>query len=419
MGKGIILGIDFSMDFTQIAYLENDVTPKTISVRGEDHYQIPSMVCYNKELMEWSAGEEAESKGRLNNSVLYKNLPLMCGKEMSKDDREVVTVFLEYILEVSKKFAKVDSVRDVVVSVDELTPIMQDNLIDLFVELGFEKEQIRVLSHTESFVYFVLYQNSDIWVNDVYLVNYNKYDFSCRKLSVMKNRKPYVVDVAIEDLSFIENKVKEKNVMLETEMSDDALVQLDKGLSKYLGKEVKENVVSSIYLVGQGFIDFKWDNTIKEICDNRRVFQGNNLFVKGAAYAAREIFHIPQLDDFLISCEGRTRVKITMSLKHKERDNAVALSNIGDYWYNARSKIECIMEEPTIATFEIHDIINKKIENFEIDLTDFPARPRKTTRIEVGFKYLNEKEIQIEIKDLGFGEFYEPTDKSVTKTLTI
>ena len=50
MGKGIILAIDFSMDFTQLAYLENDVTPKNIHTKNKDTFQIPTTVCYNKEL---------------------------------------------------------------------------------------------------------------------------------------------------------------------------------------------------------------------------------------------------------------------------------------------------------------------------------------------------------------------------------
>ncbi len=40
-----------------------------------------------------------------------------------------------------------------------------------------------------------------------------------------------------------------------------------------------------------------------------------------------------------------------MSVKHKERDSMVTLSDIGDYWYQVKSKTECIMEEPTEAVF--------------------------------------------------------------------
>ena len=419
MGKGIILAIDFSMDFTQLAYLENDVTPKNIHTKNKDTFQIPTTVCYNKELMEWSSGDEAVSKGRLNNSTSYTNLPKMCNKKMRKDDREVIKVFMEYLLDLARRRCKTRVIRDILISVEDLNPTIVDNIKKIFVEMGFEKKQVRIVSHTESFIYFILNQNSDIWVNKVLLVNYNKYDFSFRKLSVMKSRKPYVADVEEKDYSFIENKIKEKNVVFDSELDDNAMVQLDKSLARQLAKELKDDVVSAIYLVGQGFIDANWDNTIKEICENRRVFQGNNLFVKGAAYAAKEIFHLPTLEEFVISCEGRTRVKITMSLKKKDRDSAIALSDIGQHWYGANKTIECITEEPTVAEFAIHDIINKKTDHFELDLTGFPKRPPKTTRLQVNFKYLTEHEIEVEIKDLGFGEFYEASNKSVKKTLKV
>ena len=50
----MILGIDFSMDYAQIAYLDNDGNPQSVSVGTEDNYMIPAVVCYNSELNEWS-----------------------------------------------------------------------------------------------------------------------------------------------------------------------------------------------------------------------------------------------------------------------------------------------------------------------------------------------------------------------------
>jgi hypothetical protein len=155
------------------------------------------------------------------------------------------------------------------------------------------------------------------------------------------------------------------------------------------------------------------------MCRNRRVFKGSNILVKGAVYGAKEFFYIASLEQYLISCKGRTRVKVTMEVKHKERDSFVTLSNIGDYWYQARSKVECILEKPAEAVFEIHDIMNHRNEKFKIDLTEFPQRPSKTTRIEVNFRYVTENRFEIEIKDLGFGEFFKSSGKSVKKEITI
>lgn len=88
MGKGMILGIDFSMDYAQIAYLDNDGNPQSVSVGTEDNYMIPAVVCYNSELNEWSAGDEAVNKGRLEKSKVYKNLPEIFNEDSENDSDE-------------------------------------------------------------------------------------------------------------------------------------------------------------------------------------------------------------------------------------------------------------------------------------------------------------------------------------------
>lgn len=97
----------------------------------------------------------------------------------------------------------------------------------------------------------------------------------------------------------------------------------------------------------------------------------------------------------------------------------ITLSNIGEYWHQAKSKAECIMEKPTEASFEIQDIMNHANESFKIDLKDFPKRPPNTTRLEINFRYLSENSFEIEIKDLGFGEFFKSSGMSVKKEITL
>ena len=149
------------------------------------------------------------------------------------------------------------------------------------------------------------------------------------------------------------------------------------------------------------------------------MFKGNNLIVKGAAYGAKETFLPSTLDHYLISCKGRTRVRITMALEYKGKDSNITLSNIGDYWYNARSTVECIMEKPTQAVFEIQNLITHTSENFTMDLREFPEREPNTTRIQVDFKYIDENRFEIKISDLGFGEFFESSGMVVSREITI
>lgn len=409
MGKGVILGIDFSMDFTQLAYLDDEGNPQSICAQTEDNYLIPTVVCYNSELKEWSAGEEAINKGRLGKSRLYKELPEMLKDDYDKETIEIISAYMSYLIKLTVNHCNGRLIKNILVTVEEVTPAVIEILTETFVGLGYSKEDIKIISHSESFVYYVLNQNKDIWINNVYFLNFSRYGFHSRRLNVMKGRKPHVADVSVENL----DKVMSMKML---EESPEAVDQL---LADYMEEKTKKHVVSGVYLSGEGFYADGWDKTLAVVCRNRRVFKGNNLIVKGAAYAAKEFFYTSSLSQYLISCKGRTRVKVTMAVKYKDRDHSVTLSNIGDYWYQARSKVECIMEEPTEAVFEIHDIMNHRNETFKIDLTEFPKRAPKTTRIEVNFKYVAENKFEIQVKDLGFGEFFKSSGMSVTREITL
>ena len=410
MGKGIILGIDFSMDFTQMAFLDEDGNPQSICVGTEENYQIPTVVYYDEDMNEWSAGDEAINKSTVGKGKFYDKLPLLLtGIADSRKVIEIMSVFISYLLKIAVNYCNGRLIKNIVISLDEINPSLIEGINDSFENLGYEREDVKIISHSESFVYYVLNQNKDIWINNVYYFDFNRNNFSLRKLNVVKGRQPYVASVSVQDL---EDKMS-------FEMAEQDPETADTALSEYMDEKMKSNIVSGVYLSGEGFYMQGWEKTLSVLCRNRRVFKGNNLIVKGAADGAREFFYSPVLDQYLISCKGRTSVKVTMSVKHKGRESVIVLSDIGEYWYEAHSTAECIMESPTEAKFEIQDIINRTNESFKIDLTEFPKRPPNTTRIEVNFRYLEENKFEIRIKDLGFGDFFESSGMTVKREITI
>lgn len=393
-----------------MAVLDDEINPRSISIGTEDNFLIPSVACYNSELNEWSAGDEAVNKSRLNNSTEYRKLPEILKQNYGEDlTKQIITTYMSYLLKVAVNYSNGKLIKNVLVTLNEVTPEMIELITTSFTNLGYNANDIKIISHSESFVYYVLNQGKDIWINQVYFLNFDRNDFSCRKLNVIKGKQVHVADVTVEDLN---DRMTYDSVKNNMDMADEIVAD-------YMEDQLKKNVVSGVFLSGEGFYAEGWAKTLQTICRNRRVFKGNNLIVKGAAYAAKEFFYMKTLKDYIISCKGRTRVRVTMSVKHKERDSMVTLSDIGDYWYQAKSKTECIMEEPTEAVFEIHNIMKHTTEEFRIDLTEFPKRPPKTTRISVDFKYLTENKFQITITDLGFGEFFKSSGMSVTKEIEI
>ena len=339
----MILGIDFSRDYAQLAYIDNKGNPQSISMGTADNYLIPAVVCYNSDLNEWSAGDEAVNKKRLANSKVYRDLPFLFQQDIDKEElHQVMIVFFSYLLKLAINEGNGRLIKNILVTVEEINPAILKGITEVLAGLGYGDEEVKIISHSESFVYYSLNQNKDIWINKVLFLELNRHQFICRRLEVIKGKEPHVADVAVEDLS----------QTLNLEMVEKDAGASDEILAGYLEEFLKEHVVSGVYLSGEGFYKDGWQKTLQLICRNRRVFKGNNLIVKGAAYGAKETFLPSMLDKYLISCKGRTRVKITMALEYKGKDSNIILSNIGDYWYNARSTIECIMEKPTQAVFE-------------------------------------------------------------------
>lgn len=402
MGKGLILGIDFSKDFTQLAYINEDGNPQSISFGMEGNYLIPTVACFNEDFKEWSAGEEAINKSKQENCHVYRDMDDLL-------EGDGLYAFMSYLLTVVRNYCGDKRIKNILISVEDVNPQIVERIIETFEQIGYESKDVRIISHTESFVYYALNQNRDIWVNQVYYLDFNKNSFICRKLNVVKGRKPCVADVTVEDLSGL----------LSLEQAKVNPREADEIVANYMEKEVIRNVVSGIFLCGEGFYSDGWDRTLKAICTNRRVFKGNNLVVKGAAYGAKEFFHIPVLSDFLISCKGRTRVKVTLNAKNKGVEKSITLSNIGDYWHQAKSTVECIVAKNKKAYFVIHDVMNNRNEEFNIDLSQLPERPEKTTRIRIDFKYLEENKFEITVTDLGFGEFYKAKDIVIKKEITL
>lgn len=408
MTKGIILGIDLSRDYTQMAYLDGDGNPTCISMGTGDNYLIPTAVCYNKNVDEWSAGDEALNKSKLEGSTFYGDILEVLEKN---EDSEVVAnvydAFVRFILKAAINFCNGRVIKNILISAEDVTPELVDIITSTFDNLGYEN--VKVMSHSESFAYYVLNMNKEIWINKVSFLNFTRDGLKFRCMETVKGRQFNVVSVTAKDLSGATNLDEVEN---NPKLADEKI-------AIYMNEYLNHNIVSGAFLCGEGFYKGSWEKTLTTLCQNRRVFKGSNLLVKGAAFAAREIFYTPHLENYLISCKGRTRVKVTMEVKHKERDSQIVLSNIGDYWYQAGNTIECIMDKKTEAVFEIHDIMNRRSEKFSIDLKEFPDRPAKTTRLSIDFRYVDEDKFQIEIKDLGFGEFFPASEIKAVYTKTL
>lgn len=414
MNKGIVLGIDFSADYTQMSVLGDGNEPESLKMSGlGDEYLMPTVMFYNTDLQEWAVGIEAVNRSRVEDGIFIDKLPdrMNQSQGINVDEQEikwsnVAAKFFESVITVAINRVNGAMIKNIVISVDDPEENIMQALYGAIEILGYEKSMVRVINHAESYAYYVLNQNRDVWINNVLMVDFNETKPVLRKLFVTKGREPYVVDVKKEDIS---DKINYK--MLATE---DGCIKADKILSSFLSEEVEENVVSAVYLNGQGFMKEGWyKQTIEAIYNNRRIFAGNNLIVRGAIYAAKEFFFTSTLDSYVISCKGRTKVNVSMDVVHRGTETKVKLSKAGVHWYEAGAKTQCIINNVDKAHFTIVSPATKEVREFEMGLEAFPKRNNKTVRVEISLAYTAENTFVVEIKDIGFGEFFEASAVTV------
>ena len=66
---------------------------------------------------------------------------------------------------------------------------------------------------------------------------------------------------------------------------------------------------------------------------------------------------------------------------------------------------------------QLLDYLEAVIETLE--LTDLPNRPDRTTRLRITATPVSDEKIEVQIRDLGFGEIYRTTDKTWKYIMTM
>jgi len=415
----VIIGIDLSNDYTQVSFLDNSNDVQSMStISDEQRYLIPTVMLKLNGSFQWCIGDEALARSEKGEGTLIENIIVQVIEQKSivLDHNEyfaseLLELYFAELFKVIKVNLRTVGIESIVVTVADLDKKLIDVIIDTVTRLGVKKENAKVIGHTESFIYYVLNQKREIWVNNVALFEFTKDYFKYRRLSILNSRNNMVVGVEERDFSK-ELTYKRLKSQSGKEKSDMAFLRIAD--SEFAGK-----VISAVYLTGHGFSK-KWSKeSLVVLCNKRRVFQGSNLIVKGAGYCAKECFQSSILQGYIFQCAGRTKVNVGIMVNHGGREIEQILSYGGVNWYEAGAYTECILDYVDYIRFNITSPVSGVGKMVYISLKDFPKRPNKTTRVAVTITYLNENQFAILVEDKGFGEFFPHSDKFVREIVTI
>ena len=241
--RRMIIGLDLEKDYSQISYYsERTGEPESVSItENQDKFLIPTpeglLSDRGKKPVEALADFIKKCLGYLNPEMDMTEVYMMVTM------REVRQPWISYIRSAAEK-------------------------------LGIQRENLFLQSYRESFFYYVINQKKELWFHASALFEYNQSHISSWLMKIDSRTKPALVSVQTGekiDLGYSSGR-----------SSEEWDARRDQKFLELIQRIFREETVSSTFLIGDNF-DKTWAvKSLQYLCRKRHVFQGRNLYTKGA-----------------------------------------------------------------------------------------------------------------------------------------
>lgn len=414
----LLVGLDLCDDFSQISYFSTvTYEPETIMYM-ENEEKIPTVLGVQKDTKEWVYGADAIRLANEEKAVYLDHILQKVKEEKSVKIFEtefsadvLLERFLKKVLNLLKREYLDETILKIVVTIEDTDVKLIRGIYQALGRLGIHKNRAMVQSHSRSFVSYALSQKRELWLNDVGLFDFNKKGLYYNQLSINRKRKPALVGIVPRDFTSTLNLE-----MLENPAQEQKIAFTFENIAKNV---LHKQVVSTIYVTGEGF-EGEWsEDVLRSLCIGRRVFIGQNLYSKGACYAAREAVEQKQAEEFFFAGDDIVVSEIRMQLYHDAGMEDYVLLKAGQAWYEAENTIDVIVEQEEELEIIIYNVLQRTEERRMIPLEGIRQKPDRTERLRVQLRFIDLHTLVVGIKELGFGSMYPSKHRIWEKTFEI
>ncbi|MDO5403622.1 MAG: DUF5716 family protein [Eubacteriales bacterium] len=365
-------------------------------VLGIELCENTSQVCfYNDKLNTPTAAASEDGK------ILIPN-PIPLSECFSQDESaDVLADMLAVLIECGRRSAGRTRIAGICICIEQFVTKNLEKIAAAMSRILYEKEDYEIICRAEAFAYYAYSQKKELYLTGTMLLDLGENGLCvCRLSSERKNGVDYIYETRREFNSpeLIETGRGEKNLDDVSDELCNIILEMTSGIH-----------VSSIYLTGRGFDTDKLpDNLVKAVCSRRKAFSGQNLYVKGACFCARESLNGTVFDNLILYCSERIRYGLEIDISERGHLKRFRIARAGMNWFEAERYMDFILEEERQLVFYLTDgekVVAEKI----IDISDIPFREKKLTRINVHVKYMAADRCVITVTDMGFGEFIKPS----------
>ncbi len=422
----VLVGYDLGNNYSQISYCVygEDTVESVATVIGTKQYHIPTVLCKRKGAGQWLYGKDALKNSREEEGILVTDLIELARKgemitieEESFDPIALLTLFIKRSLALLNFIVPAENIAALMFTVENLDDRMVEVLAKAAVNLNLKTSHIYFQSHTESFYYFVLHQPEELWNYQVLACEHNGMRLKTYRMERNKKTTPIVV--------LIEEKIYGSLVLPgeeeEEEIKADSYALADESFLKILEDACADRIVSSAYLLGDGFRDGWAKKSLQFLCRNRRVFQGNNLFCKGACFGLMEKIEPSQTgNEHIFLGPDKLKSNIGMNVMRRGKESYYALLDAGENWYEVHKECEFLLPgEENHVSFLITPLTGRQAVIREIRLDEAPVRENAFSRYALELRMSSPECVELTVTDLGFGELFPAGKKVWTKQIML
>lgn len=399
--RKLYIGLDIGTKYAMVSYcMKGMLEPETVSkVAGSEMYQIPQLLYKRQGLGQWFYGEEAAEMAQRFSGALLDSLYVRAAarEEVVLDEQsytyvELFTLYIKKLLALPAKLDPNVEIEQLVITAESLNRESMELFSEVMEKLDITAGHFAVIDYPESFYYYAMSQNRELWLHNAVLFDYRKSDLIY--LSLERNAKPRAQVVSLTEQNF-----------------GPLAAQKDAAFLHVLKNAFGKRVISAVYLIGDGF-DGDWmKDSLQYLCHGRRVFIGKNLYAKGASYAASVMGKIRPWE---FSYKSGNELRFHISIKIKDRGELAfyPLVDAGENWYDSGGECEILLSGSPEIDFWIQEADSREARIETLELTDLPERPDKLTRLRIAAKPVASDRVAVTIRDLGFGEICRSSDKT-------
>lgn len=414
----LFIGMELNNTSAQLSFLHSDrPEPETVSlVAGQEQYAIPMALCKCYGVNQWYFGKDAWRHGEEKDGSLVEGLleRACAGEQITLEEEQfdavsLLALFVRRCISVMLLGTAAERPDYLMITVEKLDKRMIEVLSGVGGYLQMDRDHLFFQSHAESFYEYCMHQPEELRTHEVLICEYASKHMKAYRLEFNRRTNPIV--------AFIEEKeFPQMSLPAVSEEGTSGLAQArqrDQRFMEIIHDLTDERIVSCVYLIGDGYQGDWCKESLRLLCSKRRVFQGNNLYSKGACYAAYERVHKGEISEKYIFL-GKDRIKVNIGIQAVQsgKEQYVPLIDAGMNWFDIDRGWDFILESGREISFVLTPLSGGQKKRLVIDLDDFPDRPENATRLHARIRFLSENSFVVRIEDRGFGEFFASSGRS-------